>query len=380
MKQETQTLGEVLKSFDSTRVPIKSSERLPGKTPYLGASGVVDHVDGFTHEGSYLCVSEDGANLLTRSLPIAWVQEGQFWANNHLHVLGGVSRDHLKFFQYAIEQTNIAAYISGSAQPKLTQQALSTVRVPRFGAEGETAIGKLLAALDDKIAANNRVLDAADRLVRESFRVLRKDGEMTLGDVCTQNRAAVSPDSFPNTGIYVGLEHFDSRKIWVSRHGSISDVTSTKSVFQSGDTLFGKLRPYFHKVGVAPSGGICSTDILVLRAARPEWRNFVLAAASSDEVVEAAVQNSNGTRMPRAKWTDIAGCAIPDPTTAESCRFIELVDALVPKCIGLMNENEALARTRDELLPLLMSGKISVAGASRSGVGAEVEGLLEGKS
>ena len=110
-------LDEELRNFDYARRPIKSSERVRGPIPYLGASGVVDHVEGFTHDGEFICVSEDGENLRSRNTPIAWVQRGQFWANNHLHVLGGVPLPRLRFYAAAIEASNISGYLTGSAQP-----------------------------------------------------------------------------------------------------------------------------------------------------------------------------------------------------------------------------------------------------------------------
>ena len=81
---------------------------------------------------------------------------------------------------------------------------------------------------------------------------------------------------------------------------------------------------------------------------------------SAEETVAIATQNSNGTRMPRAKWADIASCAIPDPDDPKSIELGKLMDVLIPKCNALIHENQVLARTRDELLPLLMSGRITV--------------------
>lgn len=363
---ETLTLDHFLKFGNGKTSPERFDS---GRFPVFGANGIIGYSDSFNTQGPCIILGRVGnfCGSVHLSKTNCWVTDNAISAVP-------INDESAVFWFEFLKNTNLRSLAHGSGQPLITQKIIKSITAPKFTASEKTGIADVLGSLDDKIAANGEVLDAADRLIRESFRILQKDGQLTLGDICAHDRTTIAPDNFPNTGIYVGLEHFDSPKIWVSRHGSISDVTSTKSAFQNGDTLFSKLRPYFHKVGVAPSGGICSTDILVLRAARSEWRNFVLAAASSDEVVEAAVQNSNGTRMPRAKWTDIAGCAIPDPTTAESRRFIELADGLVPKCIGLMNENETLARTRDELLPLLMSGKISVAGASESGAGAGVEG------
>ena len=372
---KTQMIGDVLQSFNSARLPVKAVERTRGKTPYLGASGVVDYVDGFTHEGSYLCVAEDGANLLTRSLPIAWMQEGKFWANNHLHVLGGVNRNRLKFFQYAIELANIASFVTGSAQPKLNQASLLRVEVPAFGRMQENIIGGFLGSLDDKIAANNDVVSASNELIRNLYRAL-PESSRTLNEVASLAKNNEQPHRFLPDKRLVGLEHFDPKSLWLPRSSEPETATSAKTKFQAGDTLFGKLRPYFHKVAIAPFDGYCSTDILVLRAENPLHSPLVAAAANSDAVVQQAVNSSNGTRMPRAKWTDIEGCPIPDPDAPATLEFIEFAATLIQDATARLEENKALAKTRDELLPLLMSGKISVreAGQEAAAAGAPIPG------
>lgn len=360
MATQQQNIGEVLQFFNEARRPVKSSDRVPGPFPYLGASGTVDYVEGFTHEGSYLCVSEDGANLLTRSLPIAWVQDGKFWANNHLQVLGGVSREHLTFFRYAIESTNIAAYVTGSAQPKLSKASLSSVKIPKFSRGEEERIGKLLSAIDDKITANVRVLETANELVKNLYTAIPKSSKHAIESIGELVKKNVKPEEMDDSKALINLEHFDSKQIWISRHAEVPEATSAKSSFLVGDVLFGKLRPYFHKVGVAPIGGYCSTDVLVVRPREDSYRGLLLAAMSAEETVAMATQNSNGTRMPRAKWADIASCATPDPDDPKSIELGKLMDVLIPKCNALIHENHVLARTRDELLPLLMSGRITV--------------------
>jgi type I restriction enzyme S subunit len=182
----------------------------------------------------------------------------------------------------------------------------------------------------------------------------------TIGSIAEEQKLKVEPSQNVPDGTYIGLEHIDRRFLWPIRTGQVSDVTSTKSAFAVGDTLFGKLRPYFHKVVVAPGEGVCSTDIIVIRPKRPELSLLVAASCSSDAVVASAVQNSNGTRMPRAKWIDIADCSVPDPDSPAVERFVSLSSAVAERCLAAVAEIEVLARTRDELLPLLMNGRISV--------------------
>ena len=88
-KWEILPFEKVVDNFDGKRVPIKSNNRIntTGKYPYYGASGVIDYVDDFIFDGEFLLISEDGANLLARTYPIAFIAEGKFWVNNHFQAL-----------------------------------------------------------------------------------------------------------------------------------------------------------------------------------------------------------------------------------------------------------------------------------------------------
>ena len=112
---------------------------------------------------------------------------------------------------------------------------------------------------------------------------------------------------------YIGLGHIDEDTLSLRSHGIASDVTSTKTRFKRGDILFGKLRPYFRKVIMAPFDGVCSTDIWVVRPLNGIDVRFLFYKMASQEFVHVATQGSEGTRMPRAKWEFVSrmSCLIP---------------------------------------------------------------------
>ena len=126
----TPMLGGLAGNLDSRRVPITRGDRKAGEFPYYGASGVVDHVAGFIFDEDILLVSEDGANLLARSTPIAFPVSGKCWINNHAHVLKFDSRATQKFVEVYINSISIAEFVTGAAQPKLNQQALNSIPIP----------------------------------------------------------------------------------------------------------------------------------------------------------------------------------------------------------------------------------------------------------
>jgi type I restriction enzyme S subunit len=127
---EEKTLDKIAENLDSKRVPITKSKRESGNIPYYGASGVVDYVKDFLFNEDLLLISEDGANLLARTYPIAFSINGKTWVNNHAHVLRFGSMVTQKFVEYYLNAIKLDDYISGMAQPKLNQKKLNSIIIP----------------------------------------------------------------------------------------------------------------------------------------------------------------------------------------------------------------------------------------------------------
>lgn len=123
-------LGEICENLDGKRVPITKSDRKAGQYPYYGASGIVDYVDSFIFDEDLLLISEDGANLRARVTPIAFSVSGKIWVNNHAHVLKFDHRETQLFVEIYINSINIENYVTGSAQPKLNQKSLNSIKMP----------------------------------------------------------------------------------------------------------------------------------------------------------------------------------------------------------------------------------------------------------
>jgi type I restriction enzyme S subunit len=124
------TLDKISTNLDSRRVPITKNVRSSGEYPYYGASGIVDYVAGYIFEGDNLLVSEDGANLLARSTPIAFSVTGRYWVNNHAHILHFESMATQRFVEFYLESIKLDEFITGAAQPKLNQRALNAIPIP----------------------------------------------------------------------------------------------------------------------------------------------------------------------------------------------------------------------------------------------------------
>ena len=176
-------LVEVCENLDSRRIPITKNKRISGDIPYYGASGIVDYVADFIFDEDLLLVSEDGANLLARTYPIAFPISGKTWVNNHAHALKCENMGSQKFVEYYLNSIKLDDYVSGMAQPKLNQKMLNSIPVPYPEIDIQKEIVNQLDDLKSKtqtLESNyQQELDALDELkksiLQKAFR-----GELTI--------------------------------------------------------------------------------------------------------------------------------------------------------------------------------------------------------
>ena len=155
---EDRKLSDIADRFDNLRVPITASDRKPGDTPYYGANGIQDYVEGFTHNGEFILVAEDGANDL-KNYPVQYVN-GKVWVNNHAHVLQGKKTiTDNKFLMNAIKNFNIEPFLVGGGRAKLNADVMMKLNIllPTFVEQEK--IGSLFSLLDKTIALHQRKLD-----------------------------------------------------------------------------------------------------------------------------------------------------------------------------------------------------------------------------
>lgn len=146
-------LGKITENLDNKRIPITGTLREKGTIPYYGASGIIDYVKDYIFDDELLCISEDGANLIDRTYPIAFTINGKTWVNNHAHVL----KFEKKYTQILVENylntINLEDYLTGAAQPKLNQAKLSIITIPLPKPNEQKKIASFLSSIDDEIAA-----------------------------------------------------------------------------------------------------------------------------------------------------------------------------------------------------------------------------------
>jgi type I restriction enzyme S subunit len=277
-----------------------------------------------------------------------------------------------------------------SAQQNIGKEELNNIFFPMLELSEQQSIASILSSLDDKIALNrsmNSTLEAIGQALfkhwfidfefpdEEGKPYRSNGGEMvgtelgevpsgwrvgTFGDIADNTRRGIQPDDIQPHTPYIGLEHMPRKNIALADWDYADNIDSNKYLFNKGDILFGKLRPYFHKVGIAAIDGVCSTDILVIVPKQPMWYGLVLFHISSVELVDYADATSTGTKMPRTNWGDIAHFQIMLPPNDIAQKFTENIMPLIHKIQDNILQSRTLAALRDALLPKLMLGEIRV--------------------
>ena len=244
-------------------------------------------------------------------------------------------------------------------------------------------IASVLSAYDELIENNQRriqILETMARaLYREWFVEFRFPGHdkiprvasplgdipqgwevKKVGDIAENIRRNVPKGDLAVPRPYVGLEHIPRRSLALDAWEMTTELGSNKLEFRKGEVIFGKVRPYFHKVSVSPFDGVCSADTIVIRARRPEDYAFMVACVSSDAFVAHASATANGSKMPRANWDVLEKYEVVIPQGKVIRHFSALLVGILAQEQTLMFQIHNLRSTRDLLLPRLLSGQVAL--------------------
>ena len=268
--------------------------------------------------------------------------------------------------------------VLGIRQPDLRELPIIVPPLPT-----QHKIAAVLSAYDDLIENNTRRIkileDMTQTLYQEWFVHFRFPGHEsvpmvesplgpipkgwkigTLGDLAESIRQNVKPGDLDQKTPYFGLAHLPRKSIALADWDSVDSIDSVKLSFKKGEILFGKIRPYFHKVGVAPLDGICSSDAIVIRPKGDDWFAITLACVSSEQFIAYATATSQGSKMPRSDWNVLVKYPILLPPDQITQRFSSFTYEVIDKIQNLIFQNKNLCQTRDLLLPKLISGEIDV--------------------
>ena len=374
-------LGELTVNHDGRRRPVKESERKRGPYPYYGASGVVDFVDGYLFDGLHLLIGEDGENLRTRQTPIAFLASGQFWVNNHAHIVTGNELAETRYLLYALMNTDISSYLTGAVMPKLTQGNLNRVLVPCPPRQIQAQLVAVLGALDDRIALlreTNATLEAIAQALFKSWFVdfdpvrAKQQGLAPAG--MDEATAALFPDGFE------GSELGKIPKGWAI--SKFEEFVQRLPVGKKFDQKSAKPDGNVPILDQGKSGvigyhdeepGVCASleDPVVVFANHTCYMRLITCDFSAIQnvlpfkgrgvdTVWAFYATKDRVKLSEYKghWPDFAieKAVVPNPwLTGE---FRALVDPLVRRIRVNEAQAQSISNLRDFLLPRLISGQI----------------------
>ena len=365
METKKYRFDEVTINFDKKRIPLSSAQRekRQGTFRYYGAQGVIDHVDDYIYDGTYLLIAEDGENLKSKKQNIAQVVDGQFWVNNHAHIVQGNERCDTRFLCYLINSMDLSGYVTGSAQPKLSQANLNAITLSLPTLVEQKRIVEYLYMLDQKIDVNRQINDNLADLLQTVYQERFGDTSLIanqgiLSDICSYSRDKVAVSEL-NVSTYFSTENMLSGKAGSTEATSLP-TTSQTTACHKGDTLISNIRPYFKKIVYCEDNCGCSTDVLCFTPSQPRYSAYLFSTLYADKFFAFMVAGSKGTKMPRGDKQQIMTYPVVLPSEEELAGFNTIASPLLEQIYSNSAENKRLSILRDTLLPKLMSGEIDV--------------------
>jgi type I restriction enzyme S subunit len=365
---KTYKLGEVVKILDYRRIPLSSKERSSRKGcyPYYGAQGIIDYIDDYLFDGTYLLIAEDGENLKSQKQNIAQLATGKYWVNNHAHIVESNGICDIRYLCYMLNTMDLTGYITGSAQPKLNQANLVAITLQLPPKEVQKRIADFLEVFDKRIENNKLINDNSEQHAQALFKSWFvdfepfKDGEFveselgmipkgwrvgTLGELCNFKRGKnlLTKDAIPGEVPVVagGLEP--------SCYHNVANTMAPVITVSGSGANAGFMRMYYQEVWASDCSFIDSTcDSLF----------FVYCFLSANRRLLKHAQT--GAVQPHVKPANIHGFELVIPPKEVIDQFQRIVaDTFIMKGNN-EKETRRLATLRDTLLPRLMSGELKV--------------------
>lgn len=375
METNTYYLSEIAEICDSRRIPLSAMERVKrhGKYRYYGAQGVIDYVDDFLFDGEYLLIAEDGENLKSLKQNIAQVVTGKFWVNNHAHIIQTNSKCRLRYLYYLINNMNISGYITGSAQPKLSQANMKKIELELPSVLMQDKILSVLGTIDDKIENNKKINKNLEEQVLAIY-----NQWFEVNSNC--NRQTCRAEEYFN--IAIGKTPPRKESEWFSANPddvtwvSISDMGSCGTYIRRSSEQLTKEAIERHNIKIVPDNTVLlSFKLTIGRIAitvgemttNEAIAHFKTNNTEITEYLYCYLKNFNYQTM--GSTSSIATAvnskiikAMPFviPTDEELYEF----HAIAGPIFAMIKENQLqtgnLSKLRDSLLPKLMSGELDV--------------------
>ncbi|MCD5554568.1 restriction endonuclease subunit S [Lactobacillus delbrueckii subsp. lactis] len=363
---EQRKVSELADRYDNLRVPITASERVAGETPYYGANGIQDYVEGFTHNGEFVLVAEDGANDL-QNYPVQYV-DGKVWVNNHAHVLQAKEeRADNKFLTNALKHTNIEPYLVGGGRAKLNADVMMKINFKVPTLPEQVQIGKFFDNLDHLITLHEekkRQLECLKSALlqkmfadKSGYPVVRFEGfdkaweERKLGDAVSIS-SGVTGDATLQDGEYrlTRIESISQGTLNVARLGFTNKKPDQKYLLNLGDILYSNINSLSHigKVALVDTTGIYhGINLLRFQMRNDVDSEFLFQRLNTTPMKNWAVSHANpAVSQASINQTELSKQPISLPTITEQQKigsFFKQLDktiALHQRKLDLLKEQK----------------------------------------
>ena len=364
--------GDVTENFDKKRIPLSGSQRdaRKGQYRYYGAQGVIDYIDDFIFDGTYLLIAEDGENLKSQKQNIAQIVEGKFWANNHAHIVKSNGLCDLRYLCYCINTMDVSGYITGSAQPKLSQANLNAIPLQLPEINVQHKIADFLQMLDQKILINEKINDNLYAQVKaifsENFLNLDflPDGWKTgnLLDIADYLNGLAMQKYRPKDG-ETGLPVLKIKELRQGICDASSELCSpsikSEYIIHDGDIIFSWSGSLLVDIWCGGTCGLNQHLFKVTSNNYDKWFYYLWTAHHLDRFI--AVAADKATTMGHIKREELEKAEVIIPSKCDYKRISTLIKPLFDLIISNRIENRKLTALRNTILPKIMSGEIDVA-------------------
>ena len=378
MELKEYRFDEVTINFDKKRVPLSGAQRekRQGDFRYYGAQGVIDHIDDFIFDGTYLLIAEDGENLKSKKQNIAQVVEGQFWVNNHAHIVQGNELCNTRYLCYLLNSMDLSGYVTGSAQPKLSQANLNAVTLFLPSITVQERIVECLYLFDKKIAVNQKINDNLQQQAAAIFRSWFVDCDLfggkapdewenvTLEDITALVSRGITPKYADDTDqIVINQKCVRNHMIDLSLARTHTPKVINEKWLRFGDLLINSTGDgtlgRAAQVWFQPKNLTVDSHVTIVRPAKENLIFYIgLWGILHEKEIESLHTGSTGqTELPRDRVKAME-LRLPDNDTLD--RFNALITPMAAAIVANQEENNQLAALRDAILPKLMSGEIDV--------------------
>lgn len=371
---------EVTVNFDRKRIPLSSKQRAErqGCYRYYGAQGVIDYVDDYIYDGTYLLIAEDGENLKSQKQNIAQIAKGKFWVNNHAHIVQTNELCDLRYLYYLINSMDLSGYITGSAQPKLSQANLNAVMLELPAIEEQKRIVSILGALDDKIELNNKINENLEQQAQALFKAWFIDylpfagekpqewNDTTIEELTSLVSRGIAPKYTEDSDqIVINQKCIRDHRIDLSLARTHTPKKINEKWLQHGDLLINSTGEgtlgRAAQVWFKPEKMTVDSHVTIVRPKSKELMYYIgFWGLVHEKEIESLHTGSTGqTELPRERIKAME-LVLPDQVTL--AKFNAIVQPMTETIINNQIQNNKLAALRDALLPKLMAGEIKITG------------------